>query len=56
MLGLTGLASLGSAQDTAGSLGSHREEPGKAGKEKSGSFPHIVAVTYSETEILTEFN
>lgn len=51
-LALTGLASLGSAQDTAGSLRFHREGSGKAGKEKSGSFPHIVIVTYPE--VLTE--
>lgn len=32
----------------------HWEGPGMAGKEKSGSFPHLVAVAYPETEILTE--
>lgn len=54
MLGLTGLASLGWAQHTAAALSFHWEEPGKAGKEKSGSFPHMVAVTYPKTDILTE--
>lgn len=53
-LGLTGLTSLGCVQDNCGSLRFHWEEPGKAGKEKSGILHHTVAVTYAETEILTE--
>lgn len=53
-LGLTGLASLGCAQDNCGSLRFHWEEPGKEGKEKSGILHHPVAVTYPETEIPTE--